>query len=179
MLASTRRDLDRMVQEGRFRDDLFFRLVIGRVELPPLRDRRGDVSLLVDRFWRDLGGGEAGPPPNVRAAWTEYPWPGNVRELYGAVVRQIALGESDDIVGLLTAPAPAKDAPSARPPATSSPTSSRTGSPSPGRAGRSSTTSSADTSRACSREHERCNVSRAASASGVARRYFQLLRSGR
>jgi transcriptional regulator with GAF, ATPase, and Fis domain len=93
ILAATRRDLDHEVQAGRFRDDLFHRLAVARVELPPLRKRRGDVTLLAREFARHLGGGEAGLPSELLRRWEDYSWPGNVRELRNAVARQLALGE--------------------------------------------------------------------------------------
>ncbi len=93
ILAATRRDLDREVQAGRFRDDLFHRLAVGRIELPPLRDRQGDVSVLAHRFWLEFGGAAHGLPPQVLAKWEDYSWPGNVRELRNAVARRLALGE--------------------------------------------------------------------------------------
>ena len=61
VIAATRRDLDREVQAGRFRDDLFFRLAVARIELPPLRRRRKDVALLAARFWKEIGGPSAAP----------------------------------------------------------------------------------------------------------------------
>jgi DNA-binding NtrC family response regulator len=92
IIAATRRDLDAAVQTGGFRNDLFFRLAIGRVELPPLRERRGDIALLARHFWRTLGG--VGEMPDDQVARLEtYSWPGNVRELHNAVARQLALGE--------------------------------------------------------------------------------------
>ncbi|HEX8792940.1 MAG TPA: sigma 54-interacting transcriptional regulator [Polyangiaceae bacterium] len=93
IVAATRRDLDRAVQDGRFRDDLFHRLAVGRVELPPLRARRGDVGLLVAHFVRDLGGHAASVPNALLNQWEEHDWPGNVRELRNGVARYIALGE--------------------------------------------------------------------------------------
>jgi two-component system, NtrC family, response regulator HydG len=93
VLAATRRDLDREVQAGRFRDDLFHRLAVGRIELPPLRRRRGDVPILATRFWRALGGSEAALRSEWLLRWEDYPWPGNVRELRNAVARALALGE--------------------------------------------------------------------------------------
>jgi DNA-binding NtrC family response regulator len=93
VLAATRRDLDQEVQAGRFRDDLFHRLAVARVELPPLRKRRGDVALLVGHFCRELGGDPSRIPQRVLAAWEQQPWPGNVRELRNAVARYLALGE--------------------------------------------------------------------------------------
>ena len=93
VIAATRRDLDHLVQEGRFRDDLFHRLAVGRVELPPLRRRKGDVMLLTEHFCRELGGDVRAIPEALLAEWREHPWPGNVRELRNAVSRQIVLGE--------------------------------------------------------------------------------------
>lgn len=105
ILSATRRDLDREVQEGRFRDDLFHRLVVGRVELPPLRQRRGDVTLLARHFCRQLGGDPVILPPRLLAQWEALPWPGNVRELRNVVARHIALGadapaENSDASGI-------------------------------------------------------------------------------
>src|SRR5215472_5428973 len=85
LIAATRRDLDREVQEGRFRDDLFFRLAVARIELPPLRSRRGDVGVLARHFWKALGGDEL--PYDVLQYFESYAWPGNVRELRNAIAR--------------------------------------------------------------------------------------------
>jgi DNA-binding NtrC family response regulator len=92
VLAATRRNLDREVQAGRFRDDLFFRLAVARVELPPLRNRDGDIPMLASHFWTRLGGGPQGLAYDVIRRFEDYGWPGNVRELYNAVARLIALG---------------------------------------------------------------------------------------
>jgi two-component system response regulator HydG len=100
ILAATRRDLDHEVQVGHFRDDLFHRLAVARIELPPLRRRRGDVRGLVQHFCRELEadpetiGKRIGP---LLHRWEEDPWPGNVRELRNAVVRQLALGDAADL----------------------------------------------------------------------------------
>ena len=94
ILAATRRQhLDRGVQARRFRDDLFYRLAVARVELPPLRKRQGDVSLLARVFWVTLGGDEAKLPPDALLRFEQYGWPGNVRELHNAVARRLAMGE--------------------------------------------------------------------------------------
>jgi DNA-binding NtrC family response regulator len=98
VLAATRRDLDREVQSGRFRDDLFHRLAVGRVELPPLRERRGDIVLLAQRFWSELGG----PTPipfELLDRWDDEPWHGNVRELRNAVARAVTLGDLEPLRG--------------------------------------------------------------------------------
>jgi DNA-binding NtrC family response regulator len=93
IIAATRRDLDQEVQAGRFRDDLFYRLAVARVELPPLRRREGDVALLTREFWNALGGDETAIPPGLVAQFQRYDWPGNVRELYNAIARQLAMGD--------------------------------------------------------------------------------------
>jgi len=93
ILAATRRDLDREVQEGRFRDDLFFRLAVARIELPPLRERGADIEFLARAFWATLGP-SAGPfPVEFLTRHRGHTWPGNVRELLNTVVRWQALGE--------------------------------------------------------------------------------------
>src|SRR6185436_16593176 len=93
VLAATRRDLDREVQEGRFRDDLFFRLAVTRIELPPLRKRRGDIRLLANVFWERLARDGSAAPEALLAKLETQPWPGNVRELHHAVARYVALGD--------------------------------------------------------------------------------------
>lgn len=92
VIAGTRRDLDRDVAEGRFLDELFFELASGRVELPPLRDRCGDVAVLARALWTILGG-EGELPADFLPRFEHYPWPGNVRELKSAVVARMTLGE--------------------------------------------------------------------------------------
>jgi len=92
LLAATRRNLDEEIEAGRFRDDLFHRLAVARIELPPLRDRHGDVPILAERMWRDLGG-VGSLPSDVVARWERSDWPGNVRELRNAVARYVALGD--------------------------------------------------------------------------------------
>jgi DNA-binding NtrC family response regulator len=92
ILVSTHRDLDRDVEEGRFREDLFHRLAVARVELPPLSRRHGDVTVLARAFAAELG--RAGAlSDQLLSRWESYAWPGNVRELKNAVTRQIALGD--------------------------------------------------------------------------------------
>ena len=93
ILAATRRDLDREVQARRFRDDLFYRLAVARIELPPLRKRQGDVAFLTRFFWLKMGGDDATLSPDVVQRFEGYDWPGNVRELSNAVARQYALGD--------------------------------------------------------------------------------------
>jgi transcriptional regulator with GAF, ATPase, and Fis domain len=107
LLAATRRDLDQEVAAGRFRDDLFHRLAVARIELPPLRRRRGDVPLLAHHFWMGMGGREQDLPFDLVKRWDVDLWPGNVRELRNAVSRRLALG---DLASSLASKAPKGDA---------------------------------------------------------------------
>jgi two-component system, NtrC family, response regulator HydG len=102
VIAATRRDLDKEVQLGRFRDDLFFRLAVARIELPPLRKRDGDVAFLASEFFRELSGSSAAtlPYPYLRKL-EQHNWPGNVRELRNVIASRVALQEDieeDDLV---------------------------------------------------------------------------------
>ncbi len=94
ILSATRRDLDKAVAAGRFRDDLFHRLAVARIELPPLRERIGDIPLLARRFAQEMGAPEA-LTAEVLARFEDSAWPGNVRELRNAVARYIALGDDE------------------------------------------------------------------------------------
>jgi DNA-binding NtrC family response regulator len=93
VLAATRRDLEAAAATGRFRDDLFHRLAIGRIELPPLRERHGDVPLLTRRFASEIGAPPEVLSGGVMQLFSEYSWPGNVRQLRNAVARLVALGD--------------------------------------------------------------------------------------
>jgi two-component system response regulator HydG len=93
VLCATRRNLDREVQAGRFRDDLFHRLAVARVELPPLRRRRGDIAVLARALCLQMGASASAIPEALLRSWEDYAWPGNVRELRNAVTRRLALGD--------------------------------------------------------------------------------------
>jgi transcriptional regulator with GAF, ATPase, and Fis domain len=112
VIAATRRDLDAAVQAGRFRDDLFYRIAVARIELPPLRRREGDIPLLATHFWNKLSDKGSNVPPDFLEQVGLYAWPGNVRELYNAVARRVALGELAGSVGLAARPK-AEESPSA------------------------------------------------------------------
>jgi DNA-binding NtrC family response regulator len=94
ILASTRRDLDREVQAGRFRDDLFHRLAVTRVELPSLRRREGDIAYLSRYFYRRQNGDLAKLTSDIADRLEAYAWPGNVRELEQAVSQLIDVGDA-------------------------------------------------------------------------------------
>ncbi len=91
VIAATNRDLSDMVRQGTFRDDLFYRLNVGAVHLPPLRQRVEDIDPLVQHFIgifnQRLGRTIAGVSPPVLAIFQRYPWPGNVRELANVIER--------------------------------------------------------------------------------------------
>jgi DNA-binding NtrC family response regulator len=91
VIAATNRDLSRAVSEGKFREDLYYRLCVIPITLPPLRERREDVPLLVHHFVArlaiDLGRRIEGVAPDAMAALVAYPWPGNVRELRNVLER--------------------------------------------------------------------------------------------
>ena len=97
ILAATRRDLDREIQDGRFRDDLFFRLAVARIELPPLRKRQGDIRLLAEHFWNLVAGSREPLEPAFVARLEAYGWPGNVRELYNAIARRRVFGDRAEV----------------------------------------------------------------------------------
>jgi two-component system response regulator HydG len=97
LLVSTRSDLDREVAAGRFRDELLHRIAVARIELPPLRRRKGDVLLLARHFCQELGGTDQALQQAMRLGWDEHSWPGNVRELRSTVARHLALGELAEI----------------------------------------------------------------------------------
>jgi DNA-binding NtrC family response regulator len=94
ILVTSRRDLDAEVQAGRFREDVLQCLAVARIELPPLRKRKGDVGLLARHFWRVIGGGD-NVPVDFAARLDAYAWPGNVRELANVVARRFASGEDE------------------------------------------------------------------------------------
>lgn len=92
VITATKVDLRELVREGKFREDLYYRLNVVPIQLPPLRERKGDVPLLTRHFIDKYGGGrEHDVKAEVMAAMETYLWPGNVRELEHAVERAIAL----------------------------------------------------------------------------------------
>jgi two-component system, NtrC family, response regulator AtoC len=99
VIAATHCDLAAMVRAGRFREDLYYRLQVVEVRLPPLRDRREDIPLLVEALLGKIGQELHKPvryvAPEAMARLQEYPWPGNVRELENALTRAAVLAQSD------------------------------------------------------------------------------------
>ena len=97
VIAATNRDLEREVNAGRFREDLYFRLSVVKIRVPPLRERIGDLGLLVRVFLEGLGESGAGGlfPQDLLERMAQYDWPGNVRELRNYVQRVVVLGGAD------------------------------------------------------------------------------------
>jgi DNA-binding NtrC family response regulator len=118
VVAATNRDLTEMVRRGTFREDLYYRLAVIQIDVPPLRERSDDVPLLAEHFLAKLRGQAArrihGFAPDAIAAMCRYPWPGNVRELRNAIERAIVLGDREQIMPqdlppqVLAAAAPAR-----------------------------------------------------------------------
>ncbi|HEX8374569.1 MAG TPA: sigma-54 dependent transcriptional regulator, partial [Geminicoccaceae bacterium] len=132
LLAATNRDLGAEVRAGRFREDLWFRLNVVALHIPPLRERPGDVAALAAHFARRFAAANGLPQravsPAAEALLLAHPWPGNVRELENTLHRAVLLAEGGWIgpeaieLTSLQAPRPAAEAPPAAPgPASASP----------------------------------------------------------
>ncbi len=104
VLAATNKNLEQMVKEGTFREDLYYRLNVINVRVPPLRDRREDILLLVTKFMDDYSKSTGTPVKKLDApclaAVERYDWPGNVRELQNEVERLCVLGGHDTLIPL-------------------------------------------------------------------------------
>jgi Nif-specific regulatory protein len=102
LIAATNRDLEEAIKQGRFRQDLYYRLNVLMLEMPPLRERREDIPLLAGYFAAKYGRKckrqVRGLSAETRACLMDYDWPGNVRELENAIERAVVLGTSDLIL---------------------------------------------------------------------------------
>ena len=98
VLAATNRDLELQVSEGAFREDLYYRLNVMEILLPPLRERQADIVPLARRFSAVSGHEKVRFSPGTIAALEAYPWPGNVRELHNAIERALLLARGDVIL---------------------------------------------------------------------------------
>jgi DNA-binding NtrC family response regulator len=99
VVAATSRDLRKMIEEAKFREDLFYRLNVIGVTLPPLRQRPDDIPILVDHFLREIAANKHTAPhrvsPEVMRRFQLYRWPGNVRELRNVLERMMVLAEGE------------------------------------------------------------------------------------
>ena len=98
ILAASNRILEDEVKAGRFREDLFYRLNVVELNVPPLRERREDILPLASRFIEEFAKGRARFSDTVSACLERYPWPGNVRELRNAMERAVLLSRSELIL---------------------------------------------------------------------------------
>jgi two-component system response regulator HydG len=103
LIAATNQDLEQAVKEGKFRHELYFRLKVVTIVLPPLRERPGDIALLAESFLRELAKEHQKPVDGItaeaRRALAAYPWPGNVRELGNTIEHMVVIG-SGGMLGL-------------------------------------------------------------------------------
>jgi DNA-binding NtrC family response regulator len=99
VVAATSKPLRKMVEEGKFREDLFYRLNVIVVDLPPLRQRTDDIPILVEHFLKDIAANKHTAPhrisPEVMRRFSTYRWPGNVRELRNVLERMMVLAEGE------------------------------------------------------------------------------------
>ena len=101
IVAATNKDLEQLIEEGKFRPDLFYRLNVFHIEIPPLRERREDIPLLVDhfvrKFSREMNKKITRVSPAAMNALQQYNWPGNVRELENAVERAMVVSQEPEL----------------------------------------------------------------------------------
>src|SRR5688572_5534735 len=114
VIAATNSELARMVAEGAFREDLFWRLNVINVQLPPLRDRREDIPLLAQHFLEKFApGAQIQISQTAMRVLMAYPWPGNVRQLENAVERAVTLGGGRKEIDVVDLPPEIQDVPQA------------------------------------------------------------------
>ncbi len=103
VIAATNRDLEKMIADGTFREDLYYRLAVVSIRVPPLRERSDDIPLLVDHFLAKhaerVGHGRPAVDKGVYSAFNLYAWPGNIRELENVIERALVL-DRDGVIGL-------------------------------------------------------------------------------
>jgi two-component system response regulator AtoC len=101
LVSATNRNLEQMIEEGEFREDLYYRLNVFPINLPPLRERLDDIAVLashfVSKFARSMGTGAIGVTPEAVAKLREYAWPGNVRELENIIERAMILARGGEV----------------------------------------------------------------------------------
>jgi two-component system response regulator HydG len=100
-IAATNKHLEHLVEEGKFRPDLFYRLNVFQIQLPPLRERRGDIAILVDHFVRKFSASMnkriTRVSPAAMALLDRYQWPGNIRELENAIERAMVVAQEPEL----------------------------------------------------------------------------------
>jgi transcriptional regulator with GAF, ATPase, and Fis domain len=111
LVAATNRSLAECVNAGTFREDLYYRLSVIDIQLPPLRSRREDIPILAQHFYRMLEGPDATPPDQFVQFLSSKSWPGNVRELRNFIERSVSLGFADDAGAFESLAPPPTDSP--------------------------------------------------------------------
>jgi transcriptional regulator with PAS, ATPase and Fis domain len=115
LVTATRRDLSAAVEHGQFREDLYYRVAVATIALPPLRERRDDIPLLIDHFLARLAAAHGKPPlsvsPRALRLLCEHRWPGNVRQLAHCLEQAVVLADGPTIDVDLLAIGPARSAP--------------------------------------------------------------------
>jgi DNA-binding NtrC family response regulator len=106
IIFSSNRVVDQLVKKGKFRKDLFYRMSVISIKIPPLRERVGDIPLLTDffadKFCLEYGAGHIELCKKIKDSFCRYPWPGNVRELISIVQRAVLYGKKDHVIQNLT-----------------------------------------------------------------------------
>ncbi len=97
VIAATNADLEKLMAEGKFRKDLYYRLNVIPIVIPPLRERRSDIPLLVNHFLEKLSGGAKSVTEDAMEILVNYEWPGNVRELENIIERAVILADGSEI----------------------------------------------------------------------------------
>jgi two-component system response regulator AtoC len=100
VIAATNRDLEAEIRAGRFREDLYYRLNVVEIRIPPLRERRDEIPALVDHFLKTANaqyGRAVDIPPSTRQLLVDHAWPGNIRELENIVKRMVVLGNTEHV----------------------------------------------------------------------------------
>jgi transcriptional regulator with PAS, ATPase and Fis domain len=100
-IAATNKDVEQLVKDGRFRPDLFYRLNVFQIQLPPLRERKGDIPILADHFVKKFSASMnkriTRISPAAMALLDHYEWPGNIRELENAIERAMVVGREPEL----------------------------------------------------------------------------------
>jgi two-component system response regulator AtoC len=120
VIAATNRDLEKEIRAGRFREDLYYRLNVVEIKIPPLRERREEIPALIDHFLKTSNAQyhrAVEISPETRRLLVEHAWPGNIRELENTIKRIVVLGSADQLRQQLGSTAAAAPAPTATPPA--------------------------------------------------------------
>ena len=113
VICATNRNLEKMVEEGSFREDLYFRISVVKIQMPPLRERRADIPLLAEHFLRTFAKAHKKAArtltPGFLSALTRHPWPGNVRELQNVIERSVVLANGHEYLGVNDLPEELKE----------------------------------------------------------------------